>query len=140
MKTRIGFGLLLLSTVLVACGSYNAMTNVRDDLMDAIKQYNELVRVKDFEKARQYVAESARDEFDARVQLAKDVKISEYRILKREFITTTDEEIVKVEVNYTIPPSAQTKTLLDEQNWSFLYVREEGGKRWRLITPFPEFK
>ena len=140
MKTRIGLGLLLLSMVLVACGSYKAMTDVREDLMDAIKQYNELVRLKDFEKARQYVAGSARDEFDARVQLARDVKISEYRILKREYITTTDEEIVKVEVDYTFAPSAQKKTLLDEQKWSFLYVKEEGGKRWRLITPLPEFK
>jgi hypothetical protein len=140
MKTKIGLSLLLLSTVLVACGSYKALNGYREDLLGGIKQYNELVRLGDFEKAKQFVTGSAREEFEARAQMARDAKISGYRILKEEFAATTDEESVKVEFNYTIPPSPQIKTLVDNQRWSYLYVKEDGRRRWRLITPLPEFK
>jgi len=140
MKTRTGLGLLLLIAVLAVCGCQKAMKDVREDLLGTIKQYNELVRLKDFDKAKQFVAESARGEFDARAPMARAATISEYRIIKREFVTTSDQEIVQVEIDYAIPPSTEKKTLINEQKWSFLYIRDEGGKRWRLVTPLPEFK
>jgi hypothetical protein len=140
MKMRNFMVMFLISFVLMACGSYKALTDVRDDLQNAIKEYNDLVSLKEFDKAKRFVAESTREGFEGRAKAARDVKITEYRILSREFITTTDKEIVKVEFDYYVSPSTQKKSLIDNQTWSFLYVNEEGRKKWRLVTPLPEFQ
>ena len=139
MKMKMFMVLFLVSLVLTACGSYKALTDVREDLLNTIKEYNEMVRLKEFDKAKLFVAESTREEFDVRAKATKDVKFEGYRILSRDFITATDKEIVKVEFDYAISPLTPKKTLIDNQTWSFLYVKEEGRKRWRLLTPLPEF-
>ena len=140
MRMRIFIGLFLISFVLLACGSYRALTDVREDLYNTIKEYNDLVRLKEFDKAKRFATEPIWEEFEGRAKAARDVKIAEYRFLSREFITTTGMEIVKVEFDYYISPSTQKKTLIDNQTWTFLYEKEEGRKRWRLTTPLPEFK
>jgi len=140
MRMRIFIVLFLISFVLMACGSYRALTDVREDLHNTVKEYNDLVRLKEFDKAKRFVAESTWEEFEGRARATRDVKIAEYRFLSGEFTTTTDKTTVKVEFDYYIAPSTQKKTLIDNQSWSFLYEKEEGKKRWRLTTILPEFK
>ena len=109
-------------------------------LYNTIKEYNDLVSLKEFDKAKHFVAESTWGDFEVRTRAAGPVKIVGYRILSREFSTMTGKETVNVEFEYSISPSTQKKTFIDNQSWSFLYEKEEGKKRWRLTTPLPEFK
>jgi len=140
MKTRIWILLFLSFSILPACSKDKALIGYREDLNDTIKAYNDLVLSHDFQKAQLFATESIREEFRARTKAGKDVHVVSYHILNSDFQYTKGEETVNVEFDYTIPPSAQKKTLTDNQTWSFLYAKEEGKKRWRLITPLPEFK
>jgi hypothetical protein len=140
MRMRIFIGLFLISFVPIACGSYRSLTDIREDLNNTIKEYNDLVRLKEFDKAKRFVAESTWEEFEGRARATRDVTITEYRFVSREFSTPTGMEIAKVEFDYYTAPTTQKKTLIDNQSWSFLYEKEERKKLWRLTTPLPEFK
>jgi hypothetical protein len=140
MRMRIFTVLFLVSFVLMACGSHRGLTEEREELYDTIKEYNDLVSQKEFDKAKHFVADFTWEDFEVRTRAAGPVKIVGYRILSREFSTMTGKETVNVEFEYSISPSTQKKTFIDNQSWSFLYEKEEGKKRWRLTTPLPEFK
>jgi hypothetical protein len=140
MRMRIFTVLFLVSFVLMACGTHRGPADDREDLYNTVKEYNDLVSLKDFDKAKHFVADFTRKEFEASTRAAGPVKIAGYRILSREFSTMTGKETVTVEFEYSISPSTQKRTIIDNQSWSFLYKKEEGKKRWRLATPLPEFK
>ena len=140
MRMRIFTVLFLVSFVPMACGSHRGLADEREDLDNTIREYNDLVSQKEFDKAKHFVADFTREDFEVRTRAAGPVKIVGYRILSREFSTVTAKETVNVEFEYSISPSTQKKTFIDNQSWSFLYEKEEGKKRWRLTTPLPEFK
>ena len=135
--------LVVLSFLIVqftACGSYKALQSVREDLHSSVREYNDLVRQNEFDKAKFFVYEKVREEFEVRAQAAKSVKVSDYRVLSTDYETGKGEEIIEVNFNYYIPPSNILKTVVDRQKWSFVYVKDEERKRWRLMTPLPEFR
>lgn len=136
MRTLI---VLLLSTiVLTAC--INRLEVFREDLQNTVIEYNDLLRWGEFNKAKLYTDSSIREEFEARAKAARNVKIVDYRILSTDFEADKGEQIVEVEFDYYTSLTNVVKTLLDKQKWSFVYVKEEKKKRWRLMTPLPEFK
>ncbi len=126
--------------VLMSCATEEMTPGVRkllDELDKNVREYNDLLRSNQLDKARLYTTESLWEGFDTR---AKDVKIINYRILSRDVEEGKGAETVKVEIDYSIPPSNVVKTVLDNQYWSYVYVKKEGKKIWMLITPLPEFK
>ena len=134
--------LLVLSLMIFlvsACSSYKALDSVREDLHNYVKEYNDLVRQNEFEKAKLLTNESVREEFDMRAQAARNVKVVDYHILSTDYQTEKGEEIVSVRFDYSTP-SGMLKSVVDEQLWSFVYVKSDQRKRWRLMTPLPEFK
>ena len=108
------------------CASYNALVADGDELNNSVREYNELVRRNDFEKAKGFAADAVKQEFTARAEAAKNVKVAEYRILNIDYEDFKGAEIVKVQFDYYLPPASAVKTLVDEQVWSFVYVKEEG--------------
>jgi len=112
----------------------------REDLQNTVIEYNDLLRWGEFNKAKLYTDSSIREEFEARAKAAKNVKIVDYRILNTDFDAEKGKQIVEVEFDYYTSLTNVVKTLLDKQRWSFVYVKEEKKKRWRLMTPLPEFK
>jgi hypothetical protein len=135
--------LVVLSFLIVlftACGSNKALQSFRENLQRSVREYNDLVRQNEFDKAKFFVYESVRDEFGVRAKAAKSVKVTDYRVLSTDYETGKGEEIIEVHFNYYIPPSDTLKTVMDRQKWSFVYVKDEERKRWRLMTPLPEFK
>ena len=137
MKTFLG--LLLLVALFTACAG-EALKSTREDLLSSITGYNDLLRRGEFDKAKSFVVESKQAEFDARAKAAQGVKVAEYRLMRTDFETEKGEEIIDVELKYTISPGSEVKTLIDKQKWSFVYVKEEKKKRWRLFSALPEFK
>ncbi len=137
MKRLLAIPVLVLCVY--ACASYNALVADRDELNNSVREYNELVRRNDFEKAKEFAADNVKQEFAARTEAARNVKVAEYRILSTDYEDFKGAEIVKVQYDYYLPPASAVKTLVDEQVWSFVYVKEEGRKRWRLMTPLADF-
>lgn len=135
--------LIVLSIIisLSSCASYEAMPEFRDEYERSITEYNNLLRSEEFEQAGRFVVDSLREEFDAKAKAAKNVQIIDHQISSVDSeILLKGAAIVTVQINYTIPPSSEVKTLVDSQKWSYVYVESEGRKRWRLMTLLPEFK
>ncbi len=108
-----------------------------DELFKDVREYNNLLRSNQPDKARLYATESLWEGFDTR---AKDVNIIDYRILSENVELGKGAVTAKVEIDYTIPPSNDVRTVLDNQYWSYVYSKKAGKKNWRLMTPLPEFK
>jgi len=123
--------------IVSACSS---LKSFREELKDTVIAYNDLLRWNEFNKAKNFVDESLRQEFEARAKAAKNVKIADYRILNADFEAEKGEQIVEVEFDYYISPVYLVKTLVDKQKWSYVYIQKEKKKRWRLISLLPEFK
>lgn len=138
---RILLVLLLSIMVLTACIN-RALEAFRKDLQSIVIEYNYFLRWNEFNKAKFYTDSSIREEFEDRAKAAKDknVKVVDYRILSTDFEAEKGEQIVEVEFDYYTSPTYLLKTLLDKQRWSFVYIKEEKKKQWRLMTPLPEFK
>jgi hypothetical protein len=103
------------------------------------RDYNKMLRWQEAEAAAlNFVDKANREEYLARVEAAKEVKIADYRIKTVECDTVTGVAKVKVEIDYYIPPAVVMKSLVDHQEW--IYVQEGDTKNWRLKSLYPEFK
>ncbi|MEA5114957.1 MAG: hypothetical protein VB050_13115 [Geobacteraceae bacterium] len=136
MKKRI---VILLSTValLGACETMRNQ-NASDDLQQSSKMYNRMIRWDEMESAQwAFPTEQLREEFGRRVESAKGVKVSDYRVKSTVCSPEKGEATVIVEFEYYREPSYKVKTVRDVQKWK--YVDENGKKIWRLMTLLPEF-
>jgi hypothetical protein len=127
----------VLSVIISAC---NTLTSLREDLDNTVIAYNDLLRRGEFNRAKNFVDQSQREDFESRAKTAKDVKIVDYRIVNADFEAARGEQIVEVEFEYYISPVYMVKTLIDKQKWSYVSIEKEKKKQWRLITTLPEFK
>src|SRR4030066_778462 len=127
----------VLSVIISACGP---QTSLREDLDDTVIAYNDLLRRSEFNRAKNFVDQPQKEDFEARAKIAKNVKIVDYRIVNADFEAARGEQIVEVEFVYYISPAYIVKTLIDKQKWSYVSIEKEKKKRWRLIPTLPEFK
>ncbi len=121
--------------VFINCSGRHA---IRGEFEESLIKYNDLVRWNEFNEASLFVIESLSEDYMARVKATKDVRVTEYRILKKKYDEVKGEAEVQVEIDYYNLFSLRVKTLLDTQKWVF--VDEKDKKGWRLVSPFPEFK
>lgn len=137
---RIGRIVLASLALLSLCAcSYWRHWNARGDFEDSSRGYNKMVRWEESAQACLIYADKAiRDQFLARVEAAKEVKIVDYRIKTLECEGDRKSATARVEMDYYIPPSTRVKTLEDVQKW--VYFENEEVTGWRLISLFPEFK
>ena len=127
----------VLSVIISACST---LTSLREDLDDTVIAYNDLLRRGEFSRAKNFVDQSQKEDFEARAKAAKNVKIVDYRIVNADFEAARGEQIVEVEFDYYISPAYIVKTIIDEQKWSYVSTEKEKKKQWRLITTLPEFR
>lgn len=127
----------VLSVIISACST---LTSLREDLDDTVIAYNDLLRRGEFNRAKNFVDQSQKENFEARAKIAKNVKIVDYRIANADFEAARGEQIVEVEFDYYISPVYMVKTLIDKQKWFYVSIEKEKKKQWRLITTLPEFK
>ncbi len=133
---------LLFLAVLMSCATEMTpgVRKLFDDLSKNIREYNDLLRSNQLDKARLYATESLWEGFDTR---AKAIKIIDYRILSKlseDYELGKGSALVPVEIDYSIPPSNEVKTVLDNQQWSYVSPKKERTKNWLLMTPLPEFE
>ncbi len=131
---------LFLYVSIVIVSACSTLTNLREDLDNTVIAYNDLLRWNELNKAKYFVDESLRQEFEARIKAAKNVKIVDYRIVDMDFKAERGEQIVEVEFDYYVSPAYIVKTLIDKQKWSYVYIEKGKKKNWRLMTILPEFK
>jgi hypothetical protein len=79
-----------------------------------------------------------RDQFDKRVENAKDVEVVEYEIIAVDYDEISKKATVNAKITYSTRSSNRVRTLIDKQVWS--YEDQKGSKQWRLMTLLPEFK
>ena len=136
MKKRI----ILLLSVMALLGACETLRNqsASEDFQRSSKSYNSMIRWDEMESAQwAFPPEQLREEYGRRVESAKGVKITDYRVKKTECSPEKGEATVIVEFEYYREPSVSTKTVRDVQKWK--YVDEGGKKTWRLMTLLPDF-
>ncbi len=136
MKIRI---VVLLSAIalLGACAAMRNQ-NASDDFQQSSTTYNRMIRWDEMEAAQwAFPTEQLREEFGRRVDSAKGVKITDFRVKSTACLPEKGEATVIVEFEYYREPSYKVKTVKDVQKWK--YTDENGKKIWRLTTLLPEF-
>src|SRR4030042_3658743 len=132
--------ILLICVLSIIIRAVSTLTSLREDLDDTVIAYNDLLRRGEFNRAKNFVDQSQKEDFEARAKITKNVKIVDYHIVNADFEAARGEQIVEVEFVYYISPVYMVKTLIDKQKWSYVSIEKEKKKRWRLITTLPEFK
>ena len=112
--------------------------NMREKLDESINQYNDLLRRRMMGEASHFTVDSLRREFEARAKASEGSRIADYRVVDVKFDKEKSEAEARVEIDYYSLSTFRMKTLTDTQKWAFL--GEGGSKKWRLMSPLPEFK
>ena len=136
MKKRI---ILLLSAV-VLLGACQTMRNksASESFEQSSTTYNKMIRWDEMTSAQYaFPHEELREEYGRRVESAKGVKITDYRVKSTECPPEKGEATVIVEFEYYREPSVTTRTVMDVQKWK--YVDEKGSRSWRLMSLLPQF-
>jgi len=125
---------LLIVIILTGCSSYLILGKFDESL----EAYNRSLRWNEWDKASLFPIDSIQQDFQNRVAAAKDVRITDYRIVNKTYDAAKLEAIVEVEIDYYNVFSLVMKTLHDRQKWA--YLDEKGIKGWRLTSLLPEFR
>lgn len=131
---RILFLSLFITAALVSCATEK---NVREDFDKNSINYNELLRWHRFEDASLFPADTISEKYRERLEMAKDVKVVDYRVMNVTFDEKKKEAAVKIEIDYYTLSSPRLRTVVDNQKWA--YEGEEGKGAWRLMSLLPEF-
>ncbi len=138
MKT---FHLLLISAVLLILSSCQSMRDekVAEEFTNTSRDYLNMVRWHELEKAPlSFIDDSLREDFQKRIDAAREVKIFDYRVRNLRCDVQKGEAGLSVDWDYYIPPSVKVKSVEDVQKWR--YVGEKDKGLWMLKTLLPEFK
>src|SRR5208283_86487 len=132
-----GMRIFLLSLIIVAVLTSCSTYTTRKEFDKSLTDYNDLLRWHQLDKASPYIAESTLEEFKKWAETTKNLRITDYRVVSSKYDEQSRKASVDVEFDYYIFSSYRLKTLHDKQKWS--YLEENGEKRWRLVSPPPEF-
>jgi hypothetical protein len=127
----------ILLTSLSGCQTYHAYKS-EESLNEMSKDYMKMLRWGDYEIAcTTYMATDVRKDC-LKLLVNRGLKITDYRFRTSDLKPAEGKAIVRVEVDYYLPPSVTVKTVDYEQLWE--YRNKNGGKTWEMVTLPPEFK
>ena len=125
---------LFIVITLTGCNSYEIIGKFDKSL----EAYNWSLRLNEWEKASLFPKDSIQQDFKNRASAAKDVRITDYRIVNKTYDAAKREAIAEVEIEYYNVFSLVIKTLHDTQKWTYLDGKEK--EEWRLTSLLPEFR
>ena len=131
---RILFLSLFIAAALVSCATEKSTS---EDFGKISMDYNELLRWNRFEDASLYPADTISEKYRERVEMAKNVKIADFRVVNVTLDDKNKKASVKIEIDYYTLSSPKLRTVTDNQRWA--YEGEEGKGAWRLMSLLPEF-
>jgi hypothetical protein len=131
---RILFLSLLITTALVSCATEKS---VREDFDKISIDYNDMFRWHRFEDLSLFPDPTVLEKYRERLELAKNVKVADYRIMNATFDEKKKEAVLKVEFDYYTLASPRLRTVVDTQKWVYRGKEDKGA--WRLMSILPEF-
>lgn len=134
---EIRISLLPVVVVIALATCAPTQSGIREELNESITKYNDLVRWHKLDAAGLFPADAISEEFRTRAKAAKNVRIVDYRVVRMNYDTQTNEALVQVEIDYYTLTANRLKSLIDSQKWA--YVTENGIKQWKLMSLLPEF-
>ena len=111
--------------------------SAREDFDKLSMDYNDLLRWHRFEDAALFPSDTISEKYRERMEMAKDVKVVDYRIVNVSFDEKKKEALIKIELDYYTLSSPKLRTVTDNQRW--VYEGEVGKGAWRLMSLLPEF-
>ena len=131
---RILFLSLFITAALVSCATEKSF---REDFDKVFMGYNDLLRWHKLEALGLFPADSISEKYRERVEMAKDVKVVDYRIMNVTFDEKKKEAAVKIELDYYTLSWPRIRTVVDNQKWAYKGEKDKG--EWRLMSLLPEF-
>lgn len=129
--------LILVVALLGGCETMKKR-NIAWELDENSKRYNKMLRWHEMETAALvFPPQELQQEFARKVQAAKNVTVTDFRIKKMECFPEKGEATVILDIDYYREPSITMKTVEDKQEWK--YLGEKDNRRWRLMTLPPDF-
>jgi len=125
---------LLIAATLISCATQQ---NIKADFEKNLKNYNELVRWRQFEDASLLAADSISGEYRERLKSVKNVAMVDCRVMNVTYDEKKNTAEVTVEIDYYTHSSPRMRTVTDHQKWA--YQGKEGKGLWRLMSLLPEF-
>jgi uncharacterized protein YceK len=112
--------------------------NISWEMEECSKSYNKMIRWHEMDTAGTvFPPEELQEEFTRKVQAAKKVTVTDFRVKNYQCSPEKGEATVIVDIDYYREPSVTVKTVEDKQEWR--YVQENETMRWRLMTLPPDF-
>jgi|OpeIllAssembly_1097287.scaffolds.fasta_scaffold87873_1 hypothetical protein len=131
---RILFLSLFITAALVSCATEKSF---REDFDKVFMGYNDLLRWHKLEDLGLFPVDSISEKYRERLEMAKDVKVVDYRIMNVTFDDKKKEAAVKIELDYYTLSWPTIRTVVDNQKWAYKGEKDKG--EWRLMSLLPEF-
>lgn len=131
---RILFLSLLIMSSLFSCATEKSE---RKDFDKIFTDYNDMLRWHRFEDVRLFPDDTISEKYKKRLEMAKDVKVVDYRVINVTFDEKKKEAAIQVELDYYTLSSPILRTVVDDQKWVF--TGEKDKRVWRLMSLLPEF-
>jgi hypothetical protein len=119
---------LLVALAVAATAACGAAPKSSETLMDSVRGYHDGLRWQRYPTAASMIPPAERDLFlDERDEIADDLRISEYEIMRVSFDDGQDRAVLRVRYTWHRDSEGIVHDTTAEQNW------ERHGKRWLLV-------
>lgn len=137
MRTRmLPLAILCLTLVLTACNVLNPPQKQRKAALD---DFMYALRWQRYPEAASYFTGEHRQAFlDQFEKVAKDLNITEVRLLRVDLQDEGLRAETQLEMDYYLLPSATLKTLRAAQSWVYFETGDAENNGFLITTPFPE--
>ena len=121
--------------LIIGCASYGERKQM-DMLEQRTGNYETALRWGRYELARAFIKSKGTDQVKDNLDGLKQIKITSYKLLGRNFLENKEEAEQKVEIRFYNMDNLIERTIIDHQTWIFNYDLEN----WFLSSGLPDFK
>jgi len=120
--------------LIIGCASYGERKQM-DMLEQRTGNYETALRWGRYELARAFIKSKGTDQVKDNLDGLKQIKITSYKLLGRNFLENKEEAEQKVEIRFYNMDNLIERTIIDHQTWIFNYDLEN----WFLSSGLPDF-
>ena len=121
--------------LIIGCASFGEVKQM-DLLEQRTKNYETALRWGRYEIASAFIKSKVTTHITDSLDGLKQIKITSYKLLARNFLENNEEAEQKVEIKFYNIDNLIEKTIIDHQTWIFNKELEN----WFLSSGLPEFK
>ena len=132
---NLGLTISLLVVLIAGCAGVRDLAQQKRFEMTS-SAYEKAIRWSDFEKAVQYLNDTAKKKNPPDLKKLKHIKVIEYEVKKTSLMKDQSRIFQVAEIQYYRDDSNVVKTVTDNQIWEY----DTTSKNWYLLSGLPDFE